>query len=485
APASRTSSSNGCAEQPSAAAYVIYTSGSTGRPKGVMVAHRGVLSLARHMIRTTGARAGQRVLQFASFSFDASVHEVTMALLSGATLVLASREELMPGQPLVETLRSQAIDSAQMPPSVLAVLPAEGLERLTTLQTGGEACPAEVVTKWAPGRRFINAYGPTEATVIATHQTCAPNGLKPPLGKALSNTRLYVLDAHLRPVPVGVAGELFIGGVGLARGYLGRPELTAERFIPDAFGTEPGARLYRTGDRVRWLADGTLDYLGRTDFQVKLRGFRIEPGEVEAILAQHPAVRQALVLVREDAPGDKRLVAYVTGHGSTPDTATLRDFLKQRLPDYMVPGAYVALDTFPLTPNGKVDRRALPAPEVASSAATYEAPATATEEQLAALWAEVLRVEKVGRHDDFFALGGHSLLATQVVARVRKAFEVELPLRALFEAPTVAALAPRIESAGRERKGLELPPLVRVPRTGALPLSFAQQRLWFLDQLEP
>ncbi|HZI10034.1 MAG TPA: condensation domain-containing protein, partial [Myxococcus sp.] len=251
------------------------------------------------------------------------------------------------------------------------------------------------------------------------------------------------------------------------------------------FSPTPGARMYRTGDKVRWLAEGTLEYLGRTDFQVKLRGFRIELGEIEAALSQHPAVKQALVLVREDSPGNPRLVAYCTHPDAAPDAASLRAFLKQRLPEYMVPAAFLALDAFPLTSNGKVDRKALPTPELSALASTYEAPATPTEEQLAMLWTEVLQVERVGRQDDFFALGGHSLLATQVVSRVRKTFDVELPLRALFEAPTLATLAPRVEEAQREREGVRLPPLVPAPRTGALPLSFAQQRLWFLDRLQP
>ncbi|MFP2933923.1 condensation domain-containing protein, partial [Pyxidicoccus sp. 3LG] len=354
------------------------------------------------------------------------------------------------------------------------------------LVPGGEAIDEALWLQLAaaPRTRTFNVYGPTECTVDSTAFAVRAE-TRPTIGGPLANVHVYVLDSHLRPVPVGVPGELFISGEGLARGYLRRPSLTAERFLPDAFSPTPGARMYRTGDKVRWLADGTLDYLGRTDFQVKLRGFRIELGEIEAALTQQPSMRQALVLVREDVPGNPRLVAYVTHHDSTPDSASLRAALKQRLPEYMVPAAFVALDAFPLTPNGKVDRRALPAPDTSSLASTYEAPATPTEQTLAALWAELLHVEKVGRHDDFFALGGHSLLATQVVSRVRKAFDVELPLRALFEAPTLASLAPRIEDARRERDGIRLPPLVPVPRTGALPLSFAQQRLWFLDRLQP
>ncbi len=466
-------------------AYIIYTSGSTGRPKGVMVSHRGVPNLAADVARVTGLRPGQRVLQFASFSFDAAVYEVTLALQHGATLVLASREDLMPGQPLVDVLRGQAIDQVLLPPSVLALLPTEGLETLGTLISGGEACTAELVEKWAPGRQFINAYGPTEATVIANLHVCVPDGQRPPLGQGIANTRQYVLDRHLRPVPVGVAGELCIGGVGLARGYLNRPELTAEKFVPDAFGTEPGGRLYRTGDLVRWRADGTLEYLGRIDFQVKLRGFRIELGEIEAVLASHSGVRQALVLVREDRPGDKRLVAYaVPAPGVSLDAEALRATVKQRLPEHMVPSAYVVLDTLPLTPNGKVDRKALPVPEAPASTTEHIAPRTPTEELLAGLWGQVLGLERVGADAQFFELGGHSLLATQVISRIRSTFGVELPLRALFEAPTVATLARRVDAAVHSRT-VQAPPLVPVPRTGELPLSFAQQRLWFIDQLQP
>ncbi|HEU0080191.1 MAG TPA: condensation domain-containing protein, partial [Longimicrobiaceae bacterium] len=302
----------------------------------------------------------------------------------------------------------------------------------------------------------------------------------------VATARCYVLDAAGEPAPVGAPGELFLGGEVVARGYLGRPELTAERFVPDPFG-EPGARLYRSGDRVRWRADGVLEFVGRVDFQVKIRGFRVEPGEVEAVLAGHPQVREAAVVVRETAPGERRLVAYAAAEaGAEVTVAGLRAWLGERLPEYMVPSAVVLLEAMPLTAHGKVDRRALPAPEWGSAEEAYQAPRSEVEEILCGIWSSVLGAERVGVQDDFFALGGHSLLAARVVSRAVAALGVEIPLRALFEAPTVAGLAERVEALLREGAGVAAEPVVRVPRDGSpLPLSFAQQRLWFIDRLEP
>ncbi|HEX9940247.1 MAG TPA: phosphopantetheine-binding protein, partial [Longimicrobium sp.] len=292
-------------------------------------------------------------------------------------------------------------------------------------------------------------YGPSETHVVSARVLEGESAswpLLPSIGAPVANTRLYVVDQQMEPAPVGVPGELLLGGDAVARGYLERPGLTAERFVPDPFSTEGGARLYRTGDRARWLASGEVEYLGRTDEQVKVRGFRIEPGEIEAVLSDHAAVREAVVVVREDAPGDRRLVAYVVaGEPAAVTPAELRAHLKRRLPEYMVPSAVVVLEALPLTPSGKVARRALPAPDLASPEEAYVAPRTPTEEVLAGIWAEVLRLERVGVHDSFFELGGHSLLATRVVSRVRVEFSVELPLRALFETPTVAGLAPQVE----------------------------------------
>ncbi|HZH14797.1 MAG TPA: condensation domain-containing protein, partial [Archangium sp.] len=407
-------------------------------------------------------------------------------LTSGACLVFAPREALL-GDALLSTLREQRVTTVTLPPAVLSLLSPEGLEDLRTVVSAGEACPPQVLARWASGRTLLNAYGPTESTVCATMSEApvlASGHVS--LGRPLPGIQVFVLDAHLQPVPAGVTGELFLSGAGLARGYLGLPSLTAERFLPHPFSTTPGARLYRTGDAARFLPDGSLEYLGRLDSQVKLRGFRIELGEVESALLQHPSVHSCVSLVREDSPGDKRLVAWFVSHsGQSLEAHALRSFLQQRLPEYMVPSAFVSLSALPLSSNGKVDKRPLPLPEAPSSADTYIAPRTPTEERLASLWAQVLRVERVGLHDDFFALGGHSLLATQLISRVRASFGIELPVRAFFEAPTVWSLAARIDAASASQQSPRLPAIEPVPRSETPPLSFAQQRLWFLSQLEP
>ncbi|HET6231554.1 MAG TPA: amino acid adenylation domain-containing protein [Longimicrobiaceae bacterium] len=456
---------------PSSLAYIIYTSGSTGRPKGVMVPHDAVANLARAQIEAFGISSESRVLQFASFSFDAAVSEVLTALLAGATLVLAPQDALMPGDPLIGTLREMNVTVATLPPSVLTAMPETEFPHLQTLVSAGEACSAEIVTRWGDGRRFLNAYGPTEATVCATIAAEETGERRPTIGKPMANTRSYVLDARGWPVAVGVFGELHLGGSGVARGYTRRPSLTAEKFLPDPYAYEPGGRMYRTGDRVRWRADGTLEFAGRIDEQVKLRGFRIEPGEVESVLRAHPAVADAVVVPRESAAGDLRLVGYVVpaDEGKAPGTAELRAHALERLPEYMVPAAFVTLDAFPLTPNGKVDRRALPAPDAerAGVESAYVAPSTPTEEKLAAIWSELLGVERVGVNDNFFELGGHSLNATQVVSRVRTVLGGELQLRTMFESPTVAALAAHLDAAsGSEAARPQAPRIVRVAREG-------------------
>jgi len=472
-----------CEAGPRNLAYVIYTSGSTGRPKGVEVEHRGVCNAVAGYVEEYAVHAAARVLAFAPLHFDASLTDLFTPLCSGAALVTAPRDARVPGPELLALLREQRVTHAKFTPSALAALPLAELPDLEAVMTGGEACAAELVARWAPGRRFYNGYGPTEGSVRVTVERCADGARTPPLGRPIANVRLYVLDARQRPVPVGVPGELCIGGVQVARGYLGKPALSAEKFVPDSFGPAPGGRLYRTGDRVRRTARGDLEFLGRTDFQVKIRGHRIETGEVEAALRAHPAVREALVVAREDVPGDPRLVAYVVAEaGAAPDARALRDALRERLPESMVPSAFVPLERFPASSTGKVDRAALPAPGRPLSGEAYAAPRTPAEEALAGIWAEVLGVERVGVDDDFFALGGHSLLATRVLSRVREAFGVEARLRMLFEAPTVAGLAARVEALRRD--GLDpAPPVVPVARDGAPPLSFAQERFWFLDRM--
>jgi len=367
-----------------------------------------------------------------------------MALATGAALVLAAKEQLLPGPPLQQFFREQSITGTILPPSALALISTDDLPALRTLIAGGEACSAELVERCGRGRELFNAYGPTETTIWATVSRCRPEEGRPTIGGPLGNTQTFVLDEKLHPVPIGVSGELYIGGIGLARGYLNRPELTGTRFIPHPFATTPGARLYRTGDLVRYCADGRLEFLGRIDHQVKVRGFRIELGEIETALGEHPMVRDVVVVVREDTPADKRLVAYVVLNEECAAPADeLRRAIKQKLPNFMIPSAFVVLESMPLTPNGKVDRKALPAPDQTRPdiERAFVAPRTPIEEMIAAIWCQVLRLERVGVHDNFFSLGGHSLLATKVAHRVRDTFNINLPLRLFFETPTVADLA--------------------------------------------
>jgi amino acid adenylation domain-containing protein len=436
---------------PDHAAYAIFTSGSTGQAKAAVLPHRGLVNVAREQALLFGPDPGDRVLQFAALGFDASVFEMVMALASGAMLCLADREQLLPGAALLATLEREEISIVTLPPSALGALPEAALPKLRTITVAGEACPAELVRRWAPGRAFFNLYGPTEATIWASVAQCEPDGRPPTLGRPIGNTRLYVLDRHLQPLPVGISGELCIAGVGLARHYLNRPDLTQARFVADPFDPTPGARLYRTGDLARWLPDSTIEFLGRIDHQVKLRGYRIEPGEIEAVLAQHPAVRDAVVLAREIEPGQQRLVAYATLRlpGGPPDGDDLRRFLRDRLPDYMVSARIVLLDEMPLTPNKKIDRKALTDPDDARPdlKTAFVAPRDDLEQVLARWCAEVLRVEQVGIADNFFELGGDSLMATRIVSQLHDTFRAEVTIPQLFRAAAVGALAELVRAA--------------------------------------
>ena len=478
-------------------AYVMYTSGSTGTPKGVSVTHRNVVRLVK---ATNYAAFGpdEVFLQLAPASFDAATFEVWGSLCNGARLVVMPPET--PSLPaLGQALREHGVTTLWLTAGLFHLMVDErpgDLRGVRQLLAGGDVLSVPCVQRVLRDRRdgaLINGYGPTETTTFACTYPMGAGarlGATVPIGRPIANARAYILDKHLEPVPVGVPGELYIGGDGLARGYLNRPDLTAEAFLPSPVAERPGERLYRTGDLARYLHDGAIEFLGRIDFQVKIRGFRIEPGEVEAVLGGHPAVHVAAVVAREDTPGQKRLVAYVAHRpGRAAAKNDLREYLKGRLPEYMVPSAFVALESMPLTPSGKVDRRALPAPGRPGTGReeSYAAPRTPVEEVLAAMWAEVLGLERVGIHDDFFEAGGHSLLATQLISRVRDAFQVDLTVRALFEEPTVAGLAQSIAAARGEGEGggEEASGVRPVPRDGPLPLSYAQQRLWFLDRLEP
>jgi polyketide synthase PksJ len=429
-------------------AYVIYTSGSTGMPKGVVVTHLGIPSLARSHVRNLNLTQRSRVLQFASLNFDASFWELVMALTTGAALVLLKDER--GGIPLQEILGSQRVTHATLTPSVLSSLDERQESGLETLIVVGEQCPGELVSRWSRGRRMINAYGPTETTVCATMSLPLSGSVIPPIGFPVINTRVYVLDGSLEPVPVGVAGELYIAGAGLARGYLNRPALTAERFIADPT-SGVGARMYRTGDAVRWRNDGSLEFIGRTDQQIKLRGFRIELGEIETTLRSLPEVVDAAVVVREEAPRGKQIVAYVVLEDqSTFNPAILRNKLNDRLPAHMLPEAILAIDALPLTTSGKIDRISLSRRPIEERRLELPAnPQTRFEKKIAGIWKDVLGCASAGIHDNFFDLGGHSLLLTQVHARLQKLLHVRLPMVKLFEYPTIAALAAYLEAEGR------------------------------------
>ncbi len=477
-------------------AYMIYTSGSTGQPKGVMVEHRGLSNTIQWLSQTLAITEYDSTLLKTPITFDAAGREIFPTLLAGARLIIAEPNAHRDCRYIAEKIRDDGVTILHCVPSFLRLLITEpafaDAVALRVVMCGGEALTPDVVAEF--GRRsrakLYNVYGPTETIIDSAYWLCdgSCGDSTVPIGRPIPNARMYILDANLRPVRIGVGGELYIGGVSLARGYVNLPDLTAEKYIPDPFSNEPGKRLYKTGDLARYLPDGNIQYLGRGDHQVKVRGFRIELGEIEAALARHPSVSQAIVTVHEGARGEKRLVSYVVARPQCAPTAIeLRTFLKNKLPEHMVPAGFVMLDSFPLTSNGKVDRRALPSPgearpELGKAFVEFRTP---TEELLADIWAQVLGVERVGIYDDFFDLGGHSLLATQVVSRIRETFQVEMPLRRLFETPTVAGLAEHLELSRLDGQSFQLSPIQPLPRDKDLPLSFAQQRLWFIDQLDP
>lgn len=469
--------------RPGHLAYIIYTSGSTGKPKGVMVEHHSLVNLILAQIPLFELGPASRVLQMISFSFDASIGEIFRTLASGATLYIADKDKVMPGPPLLKFLKDNEITAIAVAPSLLASVPEENLPQLRTVTVGGEACPPEVAKRWGRNRRIINCYGPTESTIAATLAVNWDHRKKPPIGRLLANIEGYVLDAKMRPVPVGVPGELFLGGAGVARGYLNRPDLTARSFVAHPF--KAGERVYRTGDLVRWLPDGQLDFLGRIDAQVKIRGYRIELGEVEACLGSHPKVSACTTNVFSDKNGTTSLVGYIVGiDGVVPGDSELRDFMKQRIPEYMVPTIFTAIPALPLSPNGKVDRKALPPPSVECNRERIF-PRTPIEEMIAGVWTDILGIREISVNDSFHELGGHSLHATRIVSRLSSTLDVEISLGVLFAKGTVAALAQYVEESRQVSCGLKPPPLIPVDRETEIPLSFAQQRLWFLEQLEP
>ena len=482
-------------------AYVIYTSGSTGRPKGVMVAHASLVNYIHSANVAYQIRAEDRVLQFASLSFDTSLEEIFPCLTQGATLVLRTEWMMATIEVFLEYCAQQHITVLNLPTAYWHEMtrpPADQLRLPASIRLviiGGEKALAERVTLWrrqvSESVLLFNTYGPTEATIVATMQPAhelAADLEDLPIGRPIANAQTYILDAHFQPLPVGAEGELYIGGACLARGYLNTPDVTAARFVPDPFATEPGRRLYQTGDLARYSPDGVLHYEGRSDEQVKIRGFRIETGEIEATLRQHPSVSDAVIIVGERATGDKHLIGYVTTNDiATTSVTELRSFVKERLPDHMLPSWFVILDAFPLTTTGKLDKRALPAPNRnGNGVETVSAePGNQIEEMVEEIWVDVLGLDRVGTSDNFFESGGHSLLATQVISRVRQAFDIEVPLRSLFESPTIKGMATNIEALIRGGESLPKPSITRVSRDQDLPLSFAQERLWFLHQLDP
>ncbi|MTJ09880.1 non-ribosomal peptide synthetase [Anabaena sp. UHCC 0204] len=493
---------------PQSLAYVIYTSGSTGKPKGVRVTHANLCHYVQAMQKALDITADDIYLHTASLAFSSSVRQLLVPLTRGATVKIATQEQRQDPLALFQGIKQDQVTVIDIVPSywrncnyILGNL-ASNLKKylldnqLRLIVSASEPLLSDIPVTWKfdlqHQSRLINMFGQTETCgIVATYpiniEADTPTKIIP-LGQPIANTQIYILDQYLQPLPMGVTGELYIGGWGVGQGYLHRPDLTAERFIPDPFSYEPGTRLYKTGDLGRYLPDGIIEFIGRSDYQVKIRGFRIELAEIEALLTQYSQVREAVVIARENENKDKQLIAYLVAKNSeTIDLHQLNKFLQDNLPNYMLPSHFVILEALPLTPNGKVNRQELPAPEELSphKQGTIIAPRTPIEEVLAAIWIKILGVKQVGITENFFELGGHSLLATQVISQIREAFKVELPLRSLFELPTVAELAQRVEKTLKTKQNLAVLPIKKVTKTDNLPLSFAQQRLWFLDQLQP
>ncbi|MCC5658371.1 amino acid adenylation domain-containing protein [Nostoc sp. XA010] len=472
-------------------AYIIYTSGSTGKPKGVQIPHLALSNFLYSMNETPGLTSEDKLLAVTTYSFDIAALEIFLPIIVGACLIVASQEIISDGNQLLAKIKDSKATVMQATPATWQLLLVAGWDGDSQLKIicGGEALSAPLASKLLERCSSVwNMYGPTETTIWSAASRIETVNDTVPISCPIANTQLYILDQYNQLVPVGIAGELCIGGVGLARGYFQRPDLTAEKFIPNPFNDEPSARLYKTGDLARYLPNGEIEYIGRIDHQVKIRGFRIELGEIDAVINQHPSISASVVIVREDGTENKSLVAYITVQPQqTIAIPELRRFLESKLPNYMVPTAIVVLKVLPLTPNGKIDRRALPAPDLTQliSESNFVAPSTPVEEMLAGIWAQVLGLEKIGVNDNFFDLGGHSLIATRVMSQIRQVFEVEIPLRRLFELPTVSELAKEIQTAINADKRLEVPPIKPIARSQQLPLSFAQQRLWFLSELEP
>ncbi|MDP2601547.1 MAG: amino acid adenylation domain-containing protein [Deltaproteobacteria bacterium] len=506
-------------------AYVIYTSGSTGKPKGVQVSHRSVVNCLHSISQRVGFTSQEVFLAVTTISFDIAGLELYLPLMVGGQVAVATREEAVDGERLLKRLKEDSVTAMQATPSTWRLLLDAGwpgAEKFKIL-CGGEALSRDLAEGLREHGRLWNLYGPTETTIWSAICAVERGERSVPIGRPIANTKIYILDSHLQPVPIGVHGELYIGGDGLARGYLNRPELMAEKFVANPFSDKPGSRLYKTGDVARYLVDGNIEFLARIDNQVKIRGHRIELGEIESVLNQHPSVKESVVIassfppprrgrtkvgvtpstnsIREEAPltrpspvegegvsdSDRRLVAFYVCNAEKPSPGDLRRYLREKLPEYMVPSFFVELDALTLTPTGKVDRNALPAPDGQRPQLDqgFIEPRTEIEELVTQVWREVLKLDKIGVYDNFFDLGGHSLLATRVVARLRNNFNIDLPLRKLFELPTVTALAEHVECLRRNQSGVSIPRIVPVPRDGPLPLSFSQRRLWFLHKLTP